>query len=234
MTRHVAAVHRRESQASRREHRRSLAATTAAEAIGPIGRGCEIFGLTLGSFSLVDILTHCLAATGPADVALSTWTAAGADMSFAYRLMTDGAIRAMRWIVDFSFPRRQPAYCNALRERFGDETIRVMAIHAKFAVITNESWNIVIRSSMNLNENRRCESFEISDDAAMARMLLEVVDALFAEHEPGEQWGRHPGQNKRCGETLARLGTAATVFGDGPLETDVRRAGWSTEKGGQI
>jgi len=63
-----------------------LAVPEAAAALGRITPGCEIYALTKGAFSLVDVLVHCLDATGPADVVVSTWTAAGADISFAFDL----------------------------------------------------------------------------------------------------------------------------------------------------
>lgn len=230
----TATVHRRESQVDRRTIRRSIAAETAAEALGPLEHGCEIFGLTMGQFSLVDIVAHVLRATGPADVAISTWTAAGADMGFAMALLANGSIRSLRFVVDFSFPRRQPAYCDAMRQRFGDDAVRITKTHAKFVLVTNDEWAIVIRSSMNLNENRRLESFEISDDRGMAEHLAEVVDALWAEHAPGTQFAQTPGKNVRDFEHLAQLGASPDYFGNGPLAQDVRRAGWSTAKGGKL
>lgn len=78
----------------------------------------------MGKFSLVDVIEHLLATTGPADLVVSTWTAAGADIGFANRLLADGRIRSLRFVVDYSFQSRQPAYCAALREAFGDDAIR--------------------------------------------------------------------------------------------------------------
>jgi hypothetical protein len=52
--------------------RREIAARSAAEAIGPIEAGIEVFGLSKGQFSLIDIIEHCLKASGPADVVIST------------------------------------------------------------------------------------------------------------------------------------------------------------------
>ena len=72
--------------------------------------------------------------TGPADLMVSTWTAAGADIDYALRLTSDGRVRSIVWIVDSSFPIRQPGYCAAMRERFGDESIRVTENHAKFVL----------------------------------------------------------------------------------------------------
>jgi hypothetical protein len=228
---------------TKREVRRALAARTAAEAIGPITHACEIYGLSKGQFSLVDIMLHCLAATGPADVVCSTWTAAGADIDYAFRLLTDGTIRSLQFIVDFSFPSRQPAYCAALRERFGDAAVRVTKNHAKFVTIRNAGWSVVIRSSMNLNENRRLENFEISDDAALADYLAGVVAGLFEYQQPGEGFTKRPFEVckdfERFGEDGAPVDEAAIMastdtkkyFGSGPFDNDLRRMGLTYSKG---
>ena len=56
---------------------------SAGLAIGSLTKGCEIFGLTKGNFSLISILEHCLEQTGLADVVVSTWTAAAVDIKAA-------------------------------------------------------------------------------------------------------------------------------------------------------
>jgi len=227
-------VFKRPRSTAKRDIRRAIAVTSAAEVIGEITPGCEIFGLSKGQFSLVDIMRHCLATSGPADVLVSTWTAANADLGFAYELLRNGSIRSMRFIVDFSFPTRQPEYAAALRERFGDGALRVTKTHAKFVVIRNEAWSLVIRSSMNLNENRRLESFEISDCASMADWLEEVVDNLFDLQKDGEGFTNKPYDN--ClqfegfletggAETLGKSTDTAKYFNDGKYQNDLRRAG---------
>ena len=218
----------------KRDVRRNVAAKTASEAIGMIRQGCEIFGVNKGQFSLVDIIAHCLEATGPASVICSTWTAAGADMGFAMAMISDGRITDLRFIVDFSFPTRQPEYCAALRERFGDRSIRLTKTHAKFVLIQNERWNIVIRSSMNLNENRRLESFEISDSIEMARFLQELVAELFDEQPATEGFEQRPYDLVTQFEGLCEGGilsdpqqksTDMKYFGAGRYSQDLRRAG---------
>ena len=227
---------------SSREIRSKIASAVASDAIGKINPGCEIFGLNKGKFSLIDIIGHCLAETGPADVTISTWTAAQADMGFAYELMRRGEIRSLRMIVDFSFPTRQPEYCAALRERFGDECLRVTKTHAKFVLIRNSTWNIVIRSSMNLNENRRLESFEISDCAGMADFLEGVIRELFESQPAGKGFTNRPYDNVSEFESFAENGLVANpakalestdtriYFGDGRYARDLRRAGVTLQK----
>lgn len=161
---------------TKRVVRRTINAATAAEAVGPITRGCEIYGLSKGQFSLIELVEHCLAATGPADLVVSTWTAAGADLAHTASFLADGRVRSCRWLVDFSFPSRQPAYCAQLAERFGAHAVRLTANHAKFVTVRNDTWDITVRTSMNLNLNRRLESYEVSECAELAGWLGEIVD----------------------------------------------------------
>ena len=164
-----------------RDVRRTFNAETASAAVGPLALGCEIYGLSKGQFSLCDLLLHVLDHTGPADVVISTWTAANADLAHCRVLLDDGRITRMRWVVDFSFPARQPAYCAQLRERFGDDAIAVCANHAKFLLVRAPGWNVAVRTSMNLNRNRRLESYEISESRDMAEFLSEIVEATFRD-----------------------------------------------------
>ena len=171
-------VHKRGRLA--RDVRRVQYADNVAAAVGAIEHGCEVYGLCRGQYSLIDLVEHVLTFTGPAELVVSTWTAAGADIEYALRLTKDGRVRSVLWLVDSSFPVRQPGYCRAMRERFGDECIRVTKNHAKFVLIGNEEWHVVLRTSMNLNENRRLESWEVSDDAGLFAYLSDVVGELFA------------------------------------------------------
>jgi hypothetical protein len=228
-------VKRKRDTLKGREVRRTLCARNVAEAVGSIEHGCEIYGLSKGTWSLIDLIEHVLAHTGPADVTLSTWTAANADIGFARRLLVNGSITRLRFVVDFSFPHRQPAYCAALREAFGDDAIRITKNHAKFVLVRNAEWNVVIRTSMNLNENRRLESWEISDCPAMAGFLQEVIDELFAAQSTAETFGRRPIEQveafeKEWGddgdaEAAASSADARKYFGDGPFDNDLRRCG---------
>jgi len=217
-------VYRRTARSRGREVRRVLAIASCRDAVGTISPGCEIFGLTKGQYSLIDLIEHVLQATGPADVVISTWTAAGADLDFAMRLLSNGSITRCRFVVDFSFPRRQPEYCALLRDRFGDDVIRLTESHAKFVVVTNADWSICLRSSMNLNENRRLESWELSDDPGMAAYLLDTVESLFEKFESGSQFTQARGEDHR---------QFRNWFGDDINGRDIRRAGWTCQKTGK-
>jgi hypothetical protein len=134
----------------------------------------------------MDAVEAVLEKTGPADVAISTWTAGGADLSRSAEHLHDGNIRSLRFIADCSFGQRQPGYLAQLVRLFGEGSIRTTRTHAKFVVITNDDWAVSVRTSMNLNENPRLESIEVSDDPDLAGFLLRVVDEIFAEEKPGD------------------------------------------------
>ncbi|MEI7688509.1 MAG: hypothetical protein WCL32_26175 [Planctomycetota bacterium] len=208
--------------------RKAIGEAVVAEAVGPITPGCEVYGLTMGKWSLVDLIEHCLRATGPADVMISTWTAAGADIGFANALLKNGAIKTLRFVVDSSFQLRQPAYCAALRAAFGDDSIRMTENHAKFVTIRNEKWNLVLRGSMNLNENRRLESFELSDCLPMAEFLEETIDALFAKQKDTFTRSRNKHRELFGAEWADGVSQDDGRFFDpSPLGVDLRRAGIS-------
>ena len=153
---------------------------TAADMIGPLERGCEIFGLTGGQYSFIDILEHCLNHIGPAHCMIATWTASYANIEKALRFTSDNRILSCRWLVDRSFMSRKPELCKHLVDVFGKDCIRTASSHAKFLLLWNDDWHLVIRTSMNLNQNPRVEDFEISDDKALLDYMRGLCEIVFA------------------------------------------------------
>lgn len=215
-----------------RELRRGLRARTARETIGRLRRGCALFTLTRGQFSLVDAIEHVLEQTGPAAVVLSSWTAASADVDYLFAFVGDGRVSSLRLVIDASFPGRNPDVCAAIRERFGDGAIRLARAHAKFVTIRNDRWSIVLLTSMNLNENPRVEFLEVLDDGGLADYLERYVEELYTMTDDGEQFGRTFNRNAR---DLRRVGAfdedPETFLSDRRYGRDIRRIGWSTSSG---
>lgn len=179
-----------------RELRRLTNGENAWRAVSGLSRGGSILGLTKGEFSLIDMISALLDLAGPSEVVVSTWTAARKEISDSERLLKDGRIVSLRWLVDFSFPRRQPEYCELLRSAFGDESVRVSKNHAKFVIVRGGGWHLVVRTSMNLNKNPRLEYFEVEDSAELADFFAWVVDEVFSNQEPGALL-RRPSENER-------------------------------------
>ncbi len=86
----------------------------------------------------------------------------------------------LRIIVDTSMLNLVPKSFAFLRSLVDDNSIRFLRCHCKFAIISSESWNIAIRTSMNLNQNKRLENFEISDCVILADYMSGIVDDIFS------------------------------------------------------
>lgn len=157
----------------------------AADSLEGFDHGVEVDVLTFGQFSIVDAIEAVLDITGPADVTLSTWTAAEFDLSQIEAQLLRSGIREFRLIVDRSFVSRHPRFVDVIHSKFGEGSVRTTRTHAKFVVITNAEWSVVIRTSMNLNHNPRLEYLQVADDADLAAVYLGVADELFDEEPPG-------------------------------------------------
>jgi len=162
-----------------REFKHAMRGESAKKAIGKIEKGCEIFGLTKGQFSMIDILGHVLEEVGASTIDIGTWTAAHSDVKQATQFLRNNKIKSIRFLVDRSFPSRQPKYFDHLIDTFGLDSVRLAKFHAKFITIRNENFNICVRTSMNLNKNTRIENFEISDDAKMCDYMTTLVDEHY-------------------------------------------------------
>lgn len=173
-------VCKRSNRDKNREIRHLMNNENAHKSIGDIYEGMEIYGLTKGQYSIINIIEHILKQTGKADVIISTWTAANAEIKKAEHFLNNGYINQLHFIVDRSFKTRQPKYYEMLNKKFGDVLSETNS-HAKFVLIRNEKWNIAIRTSMNLNENKRLENFEISDDKNLADYLFMIAKDVMKD-----------------------------------------------------
>jgi len=162
-----------------RETRHGMRGESARRCIGKITKGCEIFGLTKGDFSMIDIINHIIDEIGPCNLDIATWTAAHSEIKQAFNLLKDSRLQRVRWLVDRSFPARQKKYFSALLSKFGEDSVRLARIHAKYVLAENEEYSVALRTSMNLNLNMRIEYFEISEGTPISNYLREVTDYHF-------------------------------------------------------
>lgn len=193
----------------------------ARSALRDLDRGTELTCYTFGQFSIVDVLVALLERTGPADVDIATWTAGAADLRRAAELMRDDRIRSCRWVVDHSFRNRQPEYLALMQDLFGADSVRPLRTHAKFLTIRGGGWHLVVRTSMNLNENKRLENFDVIDDVDFYTWHRDMVDGIFADGD-GSDWVDH--------DDLDLSGVAATDP-EGQIDVGVATFGRIFDKG---
>lgn len=172
-------VHRKNVKMRKRELRSLRRKETAVESIYGLAKDIEIFGFTKGQFSLIELIDAVLDVIGPAFLSVSTWTAAHTDVTNVLQFMESGRLTGSRWLVDFTFQRRSPELAQKIRELFGADAVRVARNHAKFSLLRNSEWDIVIRTSMNLNTNPRFEDFTIAHDPELAEFLQAILDDVW-------------------------------------------------------
>lgn len=171
---------------------------TADAATDGFAKGCHIIGLTMGQFSLIDMIHSILKKTGPADLYIATWSAGIKDANQVAWLLDTNLIRGVRPLTDHSYVNRQAKYAMAIEDLFGKENIRSSEMHAKFVVIKNEEYSVTILSSMNLNANRTCETFTIYEDAPITDFYLRFMDHHFQNMRAG--WERSSSVARECVE----------------------------------
>lgn len=157
----------------------------AGHALNGFDSGCRIIGLTRGEFSLIDLIHATLKKTGPAHVVCTTWSAGIKDAHNVKWMMSTDLIQTFTLITDHSYSVRQKKYAISLLDLFGKENIRTSEIHAKFTLIHNKKYKVSIRTSMNLNANKTCESFEIDEDDEIFNFYMDFVKHTFGDMPQG-------------------------------------------------
>lgn len=178
-----AITHTRPVRASRK---RVSKTSSAAEALSGFGHAMEVDCLTMGQFSIIDAIAAVLNITGPANVTLCTWTAAEFDVDQLSAMIHHGKITDFRLIIDRGFVSCVAnRFRKTLAEYFGINAIRETLTHAKFTLISNSEWSVVIRTSMNLNNNPRIEYIQVADDPELMAFYKTACDAIFNEEDVG-------------------------------------------------
>lgn len=161
--------------------------STADQAIDCLKKDTRMIGLTRGQFSLIDLIHSCLKKTGSAKVICCTWSAGIKDANQVRWMLNSKLLESFTLVTDHSFATRQKKYALAIEDLFGSENIRTSEVHAKFVLIHNDNWKIAIRTSMNLNANKTCETFEIDENMEIFEFYLNFVKSTFENTPEGFQ-----------------------------------------------
>lgn len=153
----------------------------ASLALSKFDKGCRLVGLTMGRFSLIDMIRVILDHTGPANVVVATWSAGIKDVHQMKWMADSGLLNDFKLLTDHSYVNRQSKYAASIEDLFGKENIRTSEMHAKFVLIYNDEFKVSILSSMNLNANKTCELFEVEEGADLFNFLKDFVEHHFTE-----------------------------------------------------
>jgi hypothetical protein len=135
----------------------------AAETIGPIELGLNLFAVTRGQFSMIDIINYLLSQMGKCGVSVWTWVIADYEVEVMTALIDNGQLTEGNLIVDYSAGKRNPEIIESWRAKFGEASVKVCKNHAKIARIWNGQYRFLARGSMNLNYNPRFEQLDLTE-----------------------------------------------------------------------
>ena len=164
-------------------------------------------GLSDGRWSLVDLISCIATEVGPdAELDLAVWTASGDHGKRLSGFILEGRLAKVRLLIDRSFQTRQPASCQAVRDAYGDDAIRVWSSHAKFAIFHGGRVDVLAMFSANLNRNPRVENFTIWCDSTMVREYRALVDEAYACQTSGEGFRSGPAGRRLTSDLLGPFG----------------------------
>lgn len=155
------------------------------DAVQMLCKDCHIMGLTMGKFSLIDLIKSTLDKIGPSDLNIATWSAGIKDAHQVKWMLDTNLIKSIKLLTDHSYVNRQKKYAASIEELFGAENIRTSEMHAKFVLISNENYKITILSSMNLNANKTCETFTIYGNEEIYNFYNEFINHHFENMNDG-------------------------------------------------
>lgn len=150
------------------------------EIIGKIKKDESIYAFTGGQFGISSILQTILDVTDVASVKIITWSVGDVDLHCLYDFLKEKRISDIKFLIDYSFPTRLPRYFEKMIKLF-PKVVKGTNSHAKLMIINNKNWNIVVRTSMNLNKNTRFENFEIIEGKQFTDFHLNIFNSIWKE-----------------------------------------------------
>jgi len=160
---------------------------SAQEALAGWDKTIELHGLTKAQFSLIDLLrTLLIDHLGPAEMFISIWTAANTDITTVLEFVDAKMVTGARWLVDLTFQRRSPGLAKRIRDAFGPDAIRVGKNHAKFTILRNDDYQVIVNTSMNLNFNPRFENFTVQHNPELCQFYWDIADEIWSKQSRGQ------------------------------------------------
>ncbi len=134
---------------------------TLIKSIGQLQNGKTTHYYSYGNFNLVRLIAHLLKQTGPANIFMTSYSFSQASIEQLLNYRQKGLITSFRVIVDNRVKTMSPIPFQMLSTAFD---YRCTSIHAKVALIWNDTWNITIATSQNATDNPKMERGTIFTD----------------------------------------------------------------------
>lgn len=129
--------------------------------IGKLEPGRCIHFYSWANFNLVKLMLYLLKQTGPAHVMMTSYSFSQKSIEALYARKQSGLIQSIRVLVDNRVKVMSPKPFQMLAGSFD---YRCTSVHAKVALIWNDTWKISVITSQNATDNPKLERGVIYTD----------------------------------------------------------------------
>ncbi|HRH68797.1 MAG TPA: hypothetical protein PLB89_04750 [Flavobacteriales bacterium] len=140
----------------------------------------HIPAVSLGHWSLHEMLAFLLSRIGPAECWLTSWGISTKPVQALMDMVRDKRITQLNALFDHRVRLQCPEAFQLLLDLSGNKRvdIRLTKIHAKVIVLRNANHQVTLYSSANLTTNRRIESYAIDTWASVADFNRTWIDQV--------------------------------------------------------
>ena len=124
--------------------------------LGVINLGTDKHFYSKGAFNLIQLVLYLLKQTGPAHVFISSYSISEDSLSTLLRYCNQGDILSIRFLIDNRVRTISPKPFDYLVTSFPG-AYRCCALHAKVALIYNDSFTLSVVGSQNATHNPKLE-----------------------------------------------------------------------------
>lgn len=146
------------------------------KAIGQLQNGKTTHFYSWGNFNLVRLIIYILKQTGPAHAFMTSYSFSQKSIEQLKRKLEKQELFSFRVIIDNRVKSMSPIPFQMLMNSFD---YRCTSIHAKIALIWNDSWTITILTSQNATDNPKLERGTIFTDASVFNFDLNILEHEF-------------------------------------------------------
>ncbi|MBV5313650.1 MAG: hypothetical protein JZU47_10165 [Prolixibacteraceae bacterium] len=144
--------------------------------IGQLKNGFTTHFYSWGNFNLVRLMLYILKQTGPAHAFMTSYSFSQKSIEQLKHRLEKQDLLSFRVIIDNRVKSMSPLPFQMLMNCFD---YRCTSIHAKVALIWNESWKITILTSQNATDNPKLERGTIFTDPSVFNFDLNILEHEF-------------------------------------------------------
>lgn len=149
--------------------------TDLSEILTPVSE-CSTQPYSSNKIQLFNIIEWLLAQTGPADIAISTFSTSEEFLRRFFRLKLKGSVRNCTLYADLRAAKKTLRIKGMIKQVFSQ--IRLCMNHSKVVLIANNDYRVAIITSQNQTRGDRYEAGIITTDPVTFNKLREGFDAL--------------------------------------------------------